>query len=507
MPRTYHLVKNEDDLLNMIAAVRAAGRFALDTETTGLNVFHKDFKLVSLVIAPTNEEAYYIPLNHAPYDELSQAGFENFPVEQARKALVNLLETQEVIYWNAAYDRLVLKQALDISFDLTYGHDGMIMAHLLDENYAKSLKARAALYLGVQESAPDKSLISKDEIAKRILQPYTYNATNKKGHKVAKTGYLVRSDWTETLALYYQSFAAGAVPYKFVEKFMAQTYTTMKEHEINQVAFKGAWKGDFRFVPVSIARQYASDDVMNTLAVFDYMQEVFDHKPKLETLYLTIELPVNDAMTRATFAGIPVNKEMLEEMKRTLALRADALKAEALKVAEEVLDPSQLAEYDFETFLGSAKQLKTFMFDVLKYPVVETTKTGAPSTGKQAMAKLMELEPGNSKFVQQGKQFLTLRAQYQDLNKLLNTYTDSLLEKISEDGKVHPGYNTVGTVSGRMSSNSPNFQQMPRLSPEEIEKKPWLEGIDIRAAFSAPEDYVIVSADFLLGLHARNSVL
>lgn len=67
---------------------------------------------------------------------------------------------------------------------------------------------------------------------------------------------------------------------------------------------------------------------------------------------------------------------------------------------------------------------------------------------------------------------------------------------MDQDDRIHTSYNTVGTVSGRMSSSDPNLQNLPRLLPEELADKPYLQGVDIRSAFVADPGYVFVTADY-----------
>lgn len=78
--------------------------------------------------------------------------------------------------------------------------------------------------------------------------------------------------------------------------------------------------------------------------------------------------------------------------------------------------------------------------------------------------------------------------EYRGLAKLKSTYTDKLPLMINpKTGRVHTSYHQAVTATGRLSSTDPNLQNIPVRNEE---------GRRIRQAFIAPEDYVIVSADY-----------
>jgi DNA polymerase-1 len=127
--------------------------------------------------------------------------------------------------------------------------------------------------------------------------------------------------------------------------------------------------------------------------------------------------------------------------------------------------------------LNSPKQLGEILFEKLKLPVVKKTPSGTPSTDEEVLQKLAEDYP-----------LPKLLLDYRSLAKLKSTYTDKLPRMVNPStGRVHTNYGQAIAVTGRLSSNEPNLQNIPVRTAE---------GRRIREAFIAAPGNVIVSADY-----------
>jgi DNA polymerase-1 len=127
--------------------------------------------------------------------------------------------------------------------------------------------------------------------------------------------------------------------------------------------------------------------------------------------------------------------------------------------------------------LGSPKQLGEILFDKLKLPVTKKTMSGAPSTDEDVLAKLAEDYP-----------LPKILLEYRGCSKLKSTYTDKLPKMVNpRTGRVHTSYSQAVAITGRLSSNEPNLQNIPIRTAE---------GRRIREAFVAPAGSLIVSADY-----------
>lgn len=131
-------------------------------------------------------------------------------------------------------------------------------------------------------------------------------------------------------------------------------------------------------------------------------------------------------------------------------------------------------EAQFDVNLGSAKQLARLVYEDWGLPIHERTDGGQPSTSREALEALAGSHEG-----------LDLILEHRRLTKANATYFDALLENLDPTGRIHAWFNTVGTVTGRLSSSGPNLQTIPRddTLPE------------VRAVFCAGEGYELVSFD------------
>ena len=127
--------------------------------------------------------------------------------------------------------------------------------------------------------------------------------------------------------------------------------------------------------------------------------------------------------------------------------------------------------------LGSPKQIGEILFNRLGLPVKKKTATGAPSTDEEVLQELAADYPLPAKLLE-----------HRSLSKLKSTYTDKLPQMVNpRTGRVHTSYQQAVAVTGRLSSNEPNLQNIPIRTAE---------GRRIREAFIAPPGHVLMSADY-----------
>jgi DNA polymerase-1 len=117
------------------------------------------------------------------------------------------------------------------------------------------------------------------------------------------------------------------------------------------------------------------------------------------------------------------------------------------------------------------------LFTKLGLPVKKKTASGAPSTDEDVLSDLAADYPLPAKILE-----------HRSFSKLKGTYTDKLPQMVNpKTGRVHTSYAQAVAVTGRLSSNDPNLQNIPIRTPE---------GRRIREAFIAPPGHVIASADY-----------
>ena len=128
--------------------------------------------------------------------------------------------------------------------------------------------------------------------------------------------------------------------------------------------------------------------------------------------------------------------------------------------------------------IGSTKQLGEVMYNELKIASLKKTKKGSFATSANVLEDL----------AYKGHELPKLVLDWRQVSKLKNTYSDSLPEHInSQTGRVHTSFLLAATTTGRLASSDPNLQNIPIKSED---------GRDIRKAFIAERENVLVSADY-----------
>ncbi len=229
---------------------------------------------------------------------------------------------------------------------------------------------------------------------------------------------------------------------------------------------KGKTQGNMRDVEIEKAKEYAVEDADITLQLRNsFLPELKTRE--VEKVFYEVENPLVKVLTNMEFEGIRVDVDFLNAYSKEL--EADAKKAEEL-VYEQ-------AGVKFN--LASPKQLGEVLFDKLKLdPKAKKTKTGQYATGEDVLLKL-----ANQHNI--CDEILTFR----ELTKLKSTYVDALPLLIHpKTGRVHTSYAQAVAVTGRLSSNNPNLQNIPIRTEK---------GKEIRKAFIPRDaDHVLVSADY-----------
>ena len=246
---------------------------------------------------------------------------------------------------------------------------------------------------------------------------------------------------------------------------LAERHLGLKSISYDDVTGKGAKRISFAEVPIEKAAEYSSEDADLTLRVHQALAPRLADEPQLDKLYRELELPVAEVLYRMERNGVLIDVFSLAQQSEELGRKMLALEAEA----------QQLAGQPFN--LGSPKQLGEILFGQLGLPVVKKTPGGAPSTDEEVLEKLAEDYPLPRKILD-----------YRGVAKLKNTYTDKLPRMVNaQTGRVHTSYGQAVAVTGRLSSNDPNLQNIPIRTAE---------GRRIRSAFIAPPGHVLMSADY-----------
>ncbi|MES2396945.1 MAG: DNA polymerase I, partial [Bacteroidota bacterium] len=248
---------------------------------------------------------------------------------------------------------------------------------------------------------------------------------------------------------------------------LAETYLNYSPVSIETlIGKKGKEQLGMRSVPIEEIKEYAGEDADITLQ----LKNIFDPMlvdAQIKKLFDEIEIPLIPVLAAMEAEGIALDKNALNEL--SVELKKDILIMEA--------EIQALAGTTFN--VSSPKQVGQILFEVLK--IVEKpkkTKTGQYATGEDVLIKLVAKHEIVGKILD-----------YRELVKLKNTYVDTLPELVNpRTGRIHTSYNQVVAVTGRLSSDNPNLQNIPIRTER---------GREIRKAFiPRDENYILLSADY-----------
>jgi DNA polymerase I len=229
---------------------------------------------------------------------------------------------------------------------------------------------------------------------------------------------------------------------------------------------KGKGQGNMRDVELEKIKEYAAEDADITLQLKHVFLPQLKEK-NVGKVFEEVENPLVKVLTDMEFEGIRVDTGFLLEYSKELEREA--------RLAEE-----KVYEQAGERFnLASPKQLGEILFERMKLdPKAKKTKTGQYATGEDVLLKLASRH-----------QIVDDILIFRELTKLKSTYVDALPQMINrKTGRVHTSYAQAVAVTGRLSSNNPNLQNIPIRTER---------GREIRKAFiPRNEDFLLLSADY-----------
>jgi DNA polymerase-1 len=233
--------------------------------------------------------------------------------------------------------------------------------------------------------------------------------------------------------------------------------------EIEELIGKGAKQITMDKVEIEKAAPYAGADASAVLLMAKkFIPELIDKN--LENLFYGIEMPLVEVLGLMEWHGIKVDIPYIKKVLVEFEQEMGKIEKELYVLAGEEFNPN------------SPKQLAVILFDKLKLPVIRKTKTGY-STDEEVLKTLSAQSKLPARILD-----------YRELQKLKSTYLDSFLELADDKTqRLHTSFNQAVTATGRLSSSSPNLQNIPIKSEY---------GRMIRKCFVAEKGCSLLSADY-----------
>lgn len=330
-------------------------------------------------------------------------------------------------------------------------------------------KPGEAAYIPLAHSGPDApEQLPMDEVLAR-LKPWLEDASAKKigqnlkydRHVLLNHGIHLAGVQHDTLL---QSYVLEAHKTHNLEA-LAERHLGRKGLSYEDLCGKGAHQIPFAQVDVAKATTYSGEDSEMCLHLHSVLWPQIEAEKGLTFIYRDVEMPTADLLARIERQGVLIDAERLKLQSHEIGQRLVLLEQQCYDIAGQPFN------------IGSPKQIGEILFTKLGLPVVKKTATGAPSTDEEVLTELAADFPLPAKILE-----------YRGLSKLKSTYTDKLpLQINAHTGRVHTNYAQAVAVTGRLSSNEPNLQNIPIRTAE---------GRKVREAFIAPEGCRIVSADY-----------
>ena len=333
--------------------------------------------------------------------------------------------------------------------------------------FSFATKANSGIYVPTLYKDKQKNNFGDDDLSTviEIIRPIMENKDIPKTGQNAKFDMLVlKRHGIEVQGLVCDTMIAAhllkpeARSYKLDN--LSIEYLNYRMVPIEDLIGKGKSQISMTEVELDNAGFYAAEDADVAWQLTEIFQKQLQDSG-LDHFFKKIELPLLNVLMDMEYQGTYVDKEMLEKMSLDLGKKIENLTKEIIK------------EVGTEFNINSTQQLANILFDVLNLRKVKQR-----STAESVLEALRNEHPLPGMILN-----------YRKLNKLKNTYVDTLPPLVNPDtGRIHTTFGQTIASTGRLSSSNPNFQNIPIRTDE---------GREIRKSFKAQKKgWLIFSADY-----------
>jgi len=246
---------------------------------------------------------------------------------------------------------------------------------------------------------------------------------------------------------------------------LSEIHLGHKTIKFKELVGSGKKEINFSDVDINQAKDYAAEDADITLRLYKKFYKSLKEE-KMINIYEFFEKPMIKILAHMEIEGIKIDKEFLRSLSSKFQKKIEKIQIEVFKISKKKFN------------IASPKQLGEIIYNDLKIVGLKKTKKGGFATSASVLEDLAF----------KGHKFPQLVLDWRQVSKLKNTYTDSLPEHVNlKTNRVHTSFLLAATSTGRLASSEPNLQNIPIKSED---------GKDIRKAFVAKKDHVLISADY-----------
>lgn len=284
-------------------------------------------------------------------------------------------------------------------------------------------------------------------------------------HDTMAMAYLLHEDERKGLEI-LSSVYLGEPPYKGID------YMKILEEPLSEIVLMNG------------------KDTLRTFRLFRPLADELNENKQLSRVYQWLLMPAVNALIDVTLNGVPVDRDRLTALTATKEqAEADAL----VRLQELAPTPSPDVYPDgwpkhkdpaksLKLNPASTAQMRHVLYDLFHMPVTNQTDTGAPSTDAETLTSMA----GYTDPATPEGEFISALLDYRGLSKQVSSYLHSWPKLWRTEGKVtklHPRYKPLHVATGRLSSQHPNIQQVPRVK-------------EYRRIFGGVEGFKWVKADY-----------
>lgn len=261
-------------------------------------------------------------------------------------------------------------------------------------------------------------------------------------------------------------------------KFLSNQYFGIVDYDDMLAPYlnKNQFLSNYAEIPKNILYKYLSLDLWCTYNLHNIFIEKLEESSQLD-YFFNFVMPTNEVAVEMSWNGFKIDAERLDDVKETLENSAIILRGKMQKAMKnDKFNPN------------SYKQLQDYIYGLLRMPHIEYKhkvmgkwKVDLNSTGKDVLLKMPQTD-----------EIIDL-IDYKQVSKLLSNYTDSILEILDTNDRVHPDIYTYGTETGRWSTSNPPIHNIPRSEDRENH---FNYGGLIRSTFIPENGNVLVVCDY-----------
>jgi len=423
MKSVYRICRSLEEVKKVISYCKVTGYASVDFETTGSNPRDPNFYPTIIGVSFQVGSSWIIPLGHfdSPFEDWREV-FDLF----AREVWENPAITK--FAWNAIFETKVF---------LHYGYhvrgrllDGLLAKYLLNEERPNDLKSITDQFL------PDFAGYDlPGQPGKKASKEAIFNFWSNVELEELSEYCGLDCDNTFRLTLHFENRLIDLGLYHLLRNLYMPLVKVIAESTLDGVHIDRTY---LKWLDGFFAKKIAAvEKTLFDIPEVEEYNEIFVEDK--------IEAYIDEIQDEIDFDNLSNSQIAAREEKISRVEAGEPTTKKELKLFENLN-------------FGSPKQLIGLLYeseDGFEFPILGRSKTGAPATDETTLLKLKPYDESG---------FIDKLLEFRGIKKLYSTYVKNILEEqLTDEDRLHPSFLPFGTVTGRLSSRNPNFQNLPRV--------------------------------------------